>query len=171
MLYTRSISPRHNQLQETAMGLLDGLLSNVLGSALGGGQAGGANPMLNAVIGMLANNAGGQAGAQGGAAGGLGGLMQQFQQAGLGHVMDSWVGSGDNHPISADQLTQVLGSGQIGQIAQQLGLSHGDAAGQLSQILPQIINHVTPNGQAPAGGLGSAGDIMGMLGGLLGGKQ
>lgn len=150
------------------MGLLDGLLGNVIGSALGGGQAGGANPMLNAVIGMLANNAGGGAG---GAMGGLGGLMQQFQGAGLGHVMDSWIGSGDNHAISGDQLTQVLGSGQIGQIAQQLGISHGDAAGQLAQILPQVINHLTPQGQAPAGGLGSAGDIMGMLGGLLGGKQ
>jgi uncharacterized protein YidB (DUF937 family) len=149
------------------MGLLDGLLGNVIGSALGGGgQAGGANPMLNIVLGMLANNGGAQ-GAQGGG-GGLGGLMSQFQNAGLGHVMDSWVGSGDNHPVSADQITQVLGQGQIGQIAQQLGISHGDAAGQLSQILPQIINHVTPNGQAPAGGLGNAGDIMGMLGGLLG---
>jgi uncharacterized protein YidB (DUF937 family) len=148
------------------MGLLDGLLGNVIGSALGGGgQVGGANPMLNIVLGMLANNSGAQ-GAQGG--GGLGGLMSQFQSAGLGHVMDSWVGSGDNHAISPDQLTQVLGQGQIGQIAQQLGISHGDAAGQLSQILPQIINHVTPNGQAPAGGLGNAGDIMGMLGGLLG---
>jgi uncharacterized protein YidB (DUF937 family) len=153
------------------MGLLDGLLGNVIGSALGGGQAGGANPMLNAVIGMLANNVGGGAGAAGGAGGalaGLGGLIGQFQNAGLGHVMDSWIGTGDNHPISGDQLTQVLGSGQIGQIAQQLGISHGDAAGQLSQMLPQIINHLTPSGQAPAGGLGNAGDIMGMLGGLLG---
>ena len=151
------------------MGLLDGLLGNVIGSALGGGgqQAGGANPMLNIVLGMLANG-GGQGAQGGGGGGGLGGLMSQFQNAGLGHVMDSWVGAGDNHAISPDQLTQVLGSGQIGQIAQQLGISHGDAAGQLSQILPQIINHVTPNGQAPAGGLGNAGDIMGMLGGLLG---
>jgi uncharacterized protein YidB (DUF937 family) len=153
------------------MGLLDGLLGNVIGSALGGGQAGGANPMLNAVIGMLANNAGGAAGGAGSALGGLGGLMQQFQGAGLGHVMDSWIGMGANHAISGDQLTQVLGSGQIGQIAQQLGLSHGDAAGQLAQMLPQVINHLTPSGQAPAGGLGNAGDIMGMLGGLLGGKQ
>ncbi len=149
------------------MGLLDGLLGNVIGSALGGGgqQAGGANPMLNIVLGMLANGGGAQGG---GAMGGLGGLLGQFQQAGLGHVMESWIGSGANHAISGDQITQVLGSGQIGQIAQQLGLSHGDAAGQLAQMLPQIINHVTPNGQAPAGGLGSAGDIMGMLGGLLG---
>jgi uncharacterized protein YidB (DUF937 family) len=156
-------------LRRANMGLLDGLLGNVIGSALGGGgQAGGANPMLNIVLGMLANGGGQGAQAAQGGGGGLGGLMSQFQNAGLGHVMDSWVGSGDNHAISPDQLTQVLGQGQIGQIAQQLGISHGDAAGQLSQILPQIINHVTPNGQAPAGGLGNAGDIMGMLGGLLG---
>ncbi len=150
------------------MGLLDGLLGNVIGSALGGGQAGGANPMLNAVIGMLANG-GGQGGA-GGTAGGLGGLVGQFEQAGLGHLVQSWIGSGPNAAISPDQITQVLGSGQIGQLAQQLGLGHGDVAGQLAQILPQVINHLTPQGQAPAGGLGNAGDIMGMLGGLLGNK-
>lgn len=150
------------------MGLLDGVLGNVLGSVLGGGQqqAAGGNPMLNIVLGMLANGGG-----QGGQGGGLGGLVQQFQKAGMGDVIGSWIGNGPNAAISPDQLSQVLGSGQLGQIAQQLGMSHGDAAGQLSQILPEIINHLTPNGQAPAGGLGNAQDIMGMLGGLLGGAQ
>ena len=168
------------------MGLLDGVLGNVLGSVMGGGQQQQANPMLNIVLGMLANGGqqqqgggagggmgGGMGGVLGGALssmggmGGLGGLLQQFQGAGLGHVADSWVGKGDNLPISGDQLQNVLGSDMIGNIAQQLGMSHGDTAGQLSQMLPDIISHLTPHGEAPAGGLGSADDIMGMLGGLL----
>jgi uncharacterized protein YidB (DUF937 family) len=161
---------------ESIMGLLDGVLGNVLGSVMGGGQQQQANPMLNIVLGMLANGGqgaqqgGGMGGVLGGALasmGGLGGLMQKFQGAGLGHMADSWVGKGDNIPISGDQLQNVLGSDMIGNIAQQLGMSHGDTAGQLSQMLPDIINHLTPHGEAPAGGLGSADDIMGMLGGLL----
>ena len=150
-----------------------GLLDSVLGAVMGGGQQQGAaggglagivgalasNPqLLQAVTGMLGND---------GAHGGLGGLVGKFQQAGLGDVVGSWIGNGQNQPISGDQLTQVLGSGAIGDIASRLGLSHGDAAGQLSQMLPEIINHLTPGGQAPAGGLGNAGDLMGMLGGLL----
>jgi len=152
-----------------------GLLDSVLGAVLGGGQqqanaAGGggmasiismvdSNPqLLQAVTGMLSND---------GQHGGLGGLVGKFQQAGLGDVVGSWIGNGQNQPISGDQLTQVLGSGAIGDIAAKLGLSPGDTAGSLSQMLPEIINHLTPNGQAPAGGLGNAGDLMGMLGGLL----
>jgi uncharacterized protein YidB (DUF937 family) len=153
------------------MGLLDSVLGAVMGgnaqqgnAAAGGGLGSiigmlASNPQLvQAVTGMLAND---------GQHGGLGGLMDKFQQAGLGGAVSSWISNGQNQPISGDQLTQVLGSGAIGDIASKLGISHGDAAGQLSQMLPEIINHLTPNGQAPAGGLGNAGDLMGMLGGLL----
>jgi uncharacterized protein YidB (DUF937 family) len=161
---------------EHIMGLLDsvlgaalgggqqqgGGLGSILGSLLGGGggqQGGGLNAQLiNAAIGMLSND-GGQ--------GGLGGLAAKFQQAGLGDAMGSWIGTGENQAVSGDQLSNALGSDTISDIASKLGMSHGDAAGQLSQILPGLINHLTPNGQAPAGGLGSSGDLMGMLGGLL----
>jgi uncharacterized protein YidB (DUF937 family) len=138
-----------------------GGLGNILGSLLGGGgQAGGGlnAQLINAAIGMLAN---------GSAQGGLGGLAAKFQQAGLGDAMNSWVGSGANQPVDADQVTSALGHDTISDIASQLGMSHGDAAGQLSQILPGLIDKLTPNGQAPAGGLGNAGDLIGMLGGLL----
>jgi uncharacterized protein YidB (DUF937 family) len=139
-----------------------GGLGNILGSLLGGGQQGGGGglnaQLINAAIGMLSND-GGQ--------GGLGGLAAKFQQAGLGDAMGSWIGTGENHAVSGDQITSALGSDTISDIASKLGMSHGDAAGQLSQILPGLINHLTPNGQAPAGGLGSSGDLMGMLGGLL----
>jgi uncharacterized protein YidB (DUF937 family) len=139
-----------------------GGLGSILGAVLGGGQGqqgGGLNAQLiNAAIGMLSND-GGQ--------GGLGGLAAKFQQAGLGDAMGSWIGTGDNHAVSGDQMTSALGHDTISDIASKLGMSNGDAAGQLSQILPGLINHLTPNGQAPAGGLGNAGDLMGMLGGLL----
>jgi uncharacterized protein YidB (DUF937 family) len=138
-----------------------GGLGGMLGSLLGGGgqQGGGLNAhLINAAIGMLSNDGG---------HGGLGGLAAKFQQAGLGDAMGSWIGTGENQAVSGDQLSSALGSDAIGDIAAKLGMSHGDAAGQLSQILPGLINHLTPNGQAPAGGLGNSGDLMGMLGGLL----
>jgi uncharacterized protein YidB (DUF937 family) len=114
------------------------------------------------VGGLLAND---------GTHGGLGGLVGKFEQAGLGNVVSSWVGNGQNMPISADQLQSVLGSGAVSDIAAKLGINPADAMGQLSTMLPGIINHLTPNGQAPAGGLGNMGDLAGMLGGLLGGQK
>lgn len=140
-----------------------GGLGNILGSLLGAGQqgqeGGGMNSQLiNMAIGMLGND-GGQ--------GGLGGLVSKFQQAGLGDAMSSWVGTGENQAVNGDQISSALGSDAISDIAAKLGMSSGDAAGQLSQILPGLINGLTPSGQAPEGGLGNAGDLMGMLGGLL----
>ena len=129
------------------MGLLDG----ILGSVLGGNSGGGSNPLLQIAMQMLANKGGGGAG--GGAMdamGGLGGIISAFQKGGLGHLTDSWVGTGDNLPVSGDQLSQVLGSDKISQIASQLGMSQSDAAGGLAKILPDLVNHVTPNGQVPA---------------------
>jgi len=139
------------------MGLLDSVLGSVLGSMGGqqGGQAAGGNAaLINMVVGMLAN---------GSAQGGLGGLLQQFQKSGMGDVAASWVGTGQNQPISPDQITNVLGSDTISSMAQQLGMGHGDLAGQLSQILPQVVDHLTPNGQAPQGGLGDIASILGQL--------
>jgi uncharacterized protein YidB (DUF937 family) len=77
----------------------------------------------------------------------------------MGDVIGSWVGHGQNAPISGDQLSNVLGSDTIANIAAQLGLSHGEAAGQLSQMLPQVVDRLTPHGQAPEGGLGGIADI------------
>jgi uncharacterized protein YidB (DUF937 family) len=137
------------------MGLLDSMLGGVLGSLGGGQQGGGGNAaLINAVVGMLAN---------GSAQGGLGGLLQRFQNSGLGDVAASWVGTGQNQPVSPDQITNVLGSDTIGALAQQLGVGHGDLAGQLSQILPQVVDHLTPGGQAPQGGLGDVASILGQL--------
>jgi uncharacterized protein YidB (DUF937 family) len=147
------------------MGLLDSLLGSVLNTQQGGGQvggqqsgAGGLDALLPVVIGMLANN---------GQGGGLGGLIEKFHQAGMGEVLGSWIGSGQNAPISGADLGAVLGGDTMGDLAAQLGMSQNDAAGQLAQVLPGLIDKLTPLGNAPEGGLGNAGDLFGMLGGLL----
>jgi uncharacterized protein YidB (DUF937 family) len=134
------------------------LLTSVLGAVMGGQQQ--QNPLLNIALSMLSNN-------QQGGGSGLAGLLGQFQQAGLGHVADSWIGKGQNMPISGDQLQQILGSGQIGQIAQQLGLSNDQASGQLADLLPSLIDKLTPHGEAPQGGLGDSDAMMKMLQGFM----
>ena len=146
--------------QAGGMGGMGGL-GGVLGSLLGGGAAGGGqSALLNIVLGMVANKAGGNQGA----GGGLGDLIGKFQQGGLGDVAASWVGNGQNMPISSDQLSNVFGSDMLNQIASQLGVSQSEAAGQLSQMLPEVVNHLTPNGQAPSGGLGDIGSILAQFG-------
>lgn len=124
------------------MGLLDGLLGNVLGGMMGGG--GGAqlqqSPLLQLALQMLQQN------------GGIEGILGKFQQAGYAEQAQSWVSTGENQPISADALQQVLGQGQLGQLAQQLGIGQGEAAGGLASVLPQLIDQMTPQGQVPQGG-------------------
>ena len=93
--------------------------------------------------------------------------MSKFEQVGLGGAMKSWIGGGPNQPVSGEQITSALGSGTISDIAAKLGVNPDEAADQLSQLLPGIINHLTPEGQAPQQGLGNSSDLMGMLGGLL----
>ena len=134
------------------------LLGNLLGSALGGSSGGngdGQNRLMQAVLGMITQH------------GGLGQLQQQFQGNNLGHIFSSWVGTGDNHPISPDQITQVLGHDQVAQLAQQAGMSHGEAASGLAQMLQSIIDKLTPQGTAPTGG-GLQSALSGLLSGGLG---
>jgi uncharacterized protein YidB (DUF937 family) len=119
------------------MGLLD-MVTGALGGA--GGNGGGANPLLGIVMQMLSNN---------GQSGGLAGLAKAFQDKGMGDQMASWIGTGQNLPISPDQIKAVLGGGQLGQIASQLGMNEQQAAGGLADMLPQVIDKLTPNGQVP----------------------
>jgi uncharacterized protein YidB (DUF937 family) len=86
--------------------------------------------------------------------GGLAGLLQAFQQGGLGHLFQSWVGTGQNLPVSADQLHGTLGSDWISRITQATGLPQDQVEQHLSTLLPQIVDHLTPNGQLPQGELG-----------------
>ena len=124
------------------MGLLDGLLGSVMGGMMGSGTstqgAQGGNPMIMMALQMLQQN------------GGIEGLLAKFQQAGMGQQAQSWIGTGQNLPISADALSQIFGQGQLGQIAQQLGMSHEQVASGLAQSLPQVVDHMTPGGEIPA---------------------
>jgi uncharacterized protein YidB (DUF937 family) len=128
------------------MGLLDGLtggLSAMLGSSGGSSQA----AITHALTGLLA----------GGNNGGLGGLLDALHGSGLGAQVASWIGTGQNLPVSADQIMQALGGSSgsdiIGRLAQQAGMSHEAVAGHLSEVLPGLIDKLSPNGQLPSGGI------------------
>ena len=84
--------------------------------------------------------------------GGLGGLLQSFQQNGLGHLFESWVSSGQNLPVSADQIRTTLGAEATAKIAQVTGISQDQIESHLASLLPQMISHMTPNGQLPPHG-------------------
>ncbi|HTO63571.1 MAG TPA: YidB family protein [Bradyrhizobium sp.] len=106
-----------------------GGLGNVLAGGLGGLLAGGA--------------------ASGALTGGLGDLMKQLQQGGLGDAANSWVGSGPNKQVSPDDLSRALGADQLDQVASQSGMSRDELLQDLSQYLPQVVDHLTPGGRLP----------------------
>ena len=128
-----------------------GLLDTVLGSLMGG-AGGSASPMGNVLSGLLGGGGqqGGMGMAQGGGMGnGLGGLISQFEQAGLGHVAQSWVGNGPNQSVSPQQLQSVFGEQQVQGMASQAGMQPSDFLSQLSQHLPNAVHGMTPNGRLP----------------------
>jgi uncharacterized protein YidB (DUF937 family) len=81
--------------------------------------------------------------------GGVAGLVAKFQQGGLGHIVQSWVGTGSNLPISAQQLQAILGDQHIAQLAQHFGLDAHELSQQLAKVLPQAVDHLTPGGAIP----------------------
>ncbi len=130
-----------------------GLFDDALG-ALTGGSGTSPNSMMGAVMSMIQNQPGG-----------LAGLAEKFQNGGLGDVVQSWIGTGQNQPVSADQIQQVLGSDTVKELAAKAGLDPTQAASGLSELLPQLVDKLTPGGQIPEGDLLSQG--LGMLKGKL----
>jgi uncharacterized protein YidB (DUF937 family) len=144
-------------------------LDDVFRSAVPGGNI--AKPLMIALLGLLASGAlfKGGGGAQspapqspapkpqqapagqasGGLLDGLGGLLERFQQSGNGDVMNSWIGSGQNQPVQPSQLGTVLGPDIIKALAQRSGLSEDELTKQLSQVLPPVVDKLTPNGRIP----------------------
>jgi len=119
------------------MALLDQLLSGLTGVS--------GSPLRGVLMNVL-----GQGGSQnGGAGGGLGGLLSSFEQAGLGHIARSWIGNGPNQPVSPQQLQTVFGEDQVQTMSRQSGMAPHDFLSQLSQHLPRVVDHMTPNGQMP----------------------
>jgi len=145
---------------ENTMGMLD----DVLNSSLPKGSL--AKPLMIAFAALLASGAlhrqsspsGSPASSAppesadpsgGGLLSGLGGLLSRLQQSGQGDVVKSWVGTGQNQPISPSQLGTALGPDIISALAQRTGLSEQELQSQLSQLLPGIVDKLTPNGRLP----------------------
>ena len=127
-----------------------GILDAILGGVLSGNSAApignpnsastttqGANPWLLMVLQLLQQN------------GGIQGILAKLQQAGYGQQAQSWIGTGPNLPIDPRVLQQVFGQGQLGQIAQQLGIPSEQAPDAVAQTLPQVVDQMTPAGQIP----------------------
>jgi uncharacterized protein YidB (DUF937 family) len=98
--------------------------------------------------------------------GGIAGLQKMFQQGGLGGVFSSWLGSGQNLPVSADQLQNVLHSGAFQEVAQKAGIDPTQLTGMMSTLLPHLVDKMTPNGQVP-----DTSTLQNMLKGLTAGHQ
>jgi uncharacterized protein YidB (DUF937 family) len=116
------------------MGLLDNLENEAVGKVLGGNS----NPMAASLLQMIQSQPGG-----------LQGVVQSFHDKGLGGVVSSWVGSGANSPITADQIHAVLGSDQVKALAAKAGISPDEAGNAIAQLLPTLVNKLTPNGSVP----------------------
>lgn len=123
------------------MGLFDQLASQavqaVAGQMLqGNGEGGGLGNLAQAAFGLIQNQEGG-----------LAGLVQNFAKSGLGDVAASWVGSGANLPINAEQIASVLGSSQIGELASKFGIDANQISSGLATVLPMVIDQLTPHGE------------------------
>jgi uncharacterized protein YidB (DUF937 family) len=136
------------------MGVLD-QFGGAAGSVLGQGKGAGVSAvLLQQLIAMLSKP------------GALADLTSKFQSAGLGNILQSWIGTGQNLPISADQVQKVLGAGTIADLAKKAGIGEPQTAGALASLLPQVIDKISPGGRVP--GASDLGGALGSLGKLLG---
>jgi uncharacterized protein YidB (DUF937 family) len=119
-----------------------GLFDEIMGQVAGpGGPAGAPANVAQALLGMLSE----------GRAGGLAGLLQGFEQGGLGHLVASWVGGGQNLPVTADQVQGALGADRIQELAQRAGIPPGEASQAIAAVLPAVVDRLTPNGRLDSG--------------------
>ena len=119
-----------------------GLLGDILGTLSGGNSTGSGveAQIMRAVAGMLTDRQ----------SGGLAGLVSNFQKNGLGDVVSSWISTGKNLPISADQIQKVFGNQQVSQIAQRVGIEPEKVTTTLANVLPGLVDRLTPNGKLPS---------------------
>lgn len=129
------------------MGLLDGVMGSVLGKLTGGDQGG----MAQVAMEMFNTN------------GGIGGILDKFKEGGLAEQAASWVGKGENLPVSAEQISSVLGNGAIADMAAKFGLSPETLSAQIAQYLPTVVDKLTPNGAVEAESGGLLNTVLGML--------
>ncbi len=123
---------------------------------LSGGKAGG---LVSSVLSMIVSD------------GGLGGFLDRFRSAGLGDTVNSWITTGDNTPLSNEQLESALGEENINHLAGQAGVEPSTASSALSSVIPQVVDRLTPDGEVPdnAGLLSTLSGYLGGLGGAAAG--
>lgn len=129
------------------MSLFDSIAGAVMGKVMGGEQGG----MAQVAMEMFNQN------------GGLNGILDKFKQGGLGDVAASWVGKGENLSISAEQISSVLGSGQIAEMAAKFGITPEVLSSQIAQNLPGVVDKLTPNGEVTADSGNLLSTVLGML--------
>jgi len=135
------LSPQHAWTtiisKEVNIAILDEMAKGLLGKVLGGGSS--QNPLMDIVLGLITNPQ----------TGGLQGLIQTLKEKGLGDAVSSWISTRENQSVSGDQIQHALGGNFIQQIAEQLGSSKPQVSGSLRNLLPEIIDKLTPNGSLP----------------------
>jgi uncharacterized protein YidB (DUF937 family) len=119
------------------MGLFDDAIGSVMNNLGGGSNAQGGNPVLQMIMSLIQQH------------GGLGGLVDMLSRNGLGQQAASWVGTGANAPVTAQQIGQALGSGPLAALAGQFGIDPQTLSSHLAQYLPEVVNHLTPEGKLP----------------------
>lgn len=119
------------------MGFLDDMASQAMGHFAGGSDSN----LARGIMEMVQNQPGG-----------ISGLLQCFHEKGLGGVFESWVSTGQNLPISAEQIQGVLGNEQVQQLAGKLGISPQEASSKIAEFLPTMVDKLTPDGKIPEGG-------------------
>jgi len=132
-----------SQLDDLLGGLLGGKsggIGDMVGGLTGGDQGGSGRGLMGALVPMIGGLLAG---------GGLNKLLSGFHANGLSSQADSWVGKGPNEPVTAGQVSQVIGDEQIGRIAEKLGVSHEEAAQAIAEVLPKVVDTVSPDGQLP----------------------
>ncbi|MDP3087860.1 MAG: YidB family protein [Methylotenera sp.] len=129
------------------MSLFDSIAGAVLGKVMGGQQGG----MAQVAMEMFNQN------------GGLEGVLNKFKEGGLGDLAASWVGKGENMSISADQISSVLGNGQIAEMAAKFGISPEMLSSQIAQYLPGVVDKMTPNGEVTIDSGNLLSSVLGML--------
>ena len=128
------------------MGLFDSVAGAVLGK-LGGDKG----TMVQVAMDLFNQN------------GGLAGVLGKFKTGGFAEQADSWVSKGENLPITAEQITQVLGSGTITNISNKLGMNPDEVSAKIAEYLPQVIDKMTPDGEVNAGSGNLLTAVLGML--------
>ena len=129
------------------MGMLDGLVGSVLGKVMGGGQGG----MAQVAMEMFNQH------------GGIGGVLDKFKAGGLGDAAASWVGKGENIPVSADQISSVLGNDQIAAMAAKFGIDPATLSAQIAEHLPTVVDKMTPNGAVEGDSSNILSSVLGMF--------